>query len=214
MKKGTRYSEAPGGPIQRAFALRLRGESYDSVARTLRAEFPECARLKVESVRSWARTAIGSSRGCGSRLAWDEIVAIIGREGDQQMIGAANPQAAKRLTEVRELIRRVNATILGQEGAFEQDKLDALKIRMDTFLVKLYEQERALTRSDLLAVPRRSIQRVVLLVLREMTQVFTELGLADKRKVQEAASRVADEVIRRMPDVLEEAAAQEAVDGS
>ena len=51
-------------------------------------------------------------------------------------------------------------------------------------------------------------------VLREMTQVFTELGLADKRKVQEAASRVADEVIRRMPDVLEEAAAQEAVDGS
>lgn len=200
------YSPRPGGPIWRAAKMRLRGDSYDRIARALRADLPdECGKLQAETVRRWAH---------GAQLSWNalaelhrELVADTGPTG-------ATPHEAERLEQVRLVLGRCIATLRGEgEHPFTAEDLKESKIRPDTLLTKLLAEERQLTRSDLLGIPRRAIQRVVLLVLGQLVKAQVARGLLSEDRMKGAANQVAEDVVAQMPTVLHRAAAEEAVTG-
>lgn len=196
------YDATWGGPIEAAWKLRIQGRTYADVVDALRESDPECATLDEETVRAWAQSG---------RLSWDAQARLVREMRAEELPQAANPEDAPRLGEIRDLIDKLNATLMGKAEGFRAEDLADMKIRPDTLLMKLYAEERMLTRSDVLGIPRRSLKKVVLLALEKLVGVLVRRGLVSRERITGEAAEISAEVMKELPDVLAAATAKEAV---
>ena len=192
------YSTASGGPVQRACRLRIEGKPYSQVAAALRKEFPECKRIAVKTVEAWGRSG---------RLWWDTVHEIESAWRAEQMPSASTPEGVDRLSQVRTLIDMCSALFDGKADPEAALRLKEYGVRPDTLLLKLYAEERTLTNPDLLGIPKRATQRVVLLVMEKVFDVLLQRHLVSHDRLTSEAKHVEREVMQAMPTVFGAAAA-------
>ncbi len=196
------YSTAAGGPVQRAFRLRIEGRTYPEIRAALRKDFSDCARISVGTIETWARSG---------RLWWDTIHELESQYRAEQMPSAASPEGVERLSQVRELIDTCSSVLKGQASDELVQRLKKHGVRPDTLLLKLIAEEQKLTRSDLLGVPKGAIQRVVLLVMEKLFRILLEKHLVSQDRLLDAAKDIEREMVSAMPGELRAVAAQETV---
>jgi len=214
MPKGKHYSEAPQGVIQTAARLRFAGMSYEKIAERLRADFPQCAAMRTETVRQWARKSIGPKMW-GSRLTWDEIAGIIAEVRAEERAQTGTPENADRLLGVVKLIQRLEATLnVGIAGAvpFDADEMKLLKIRPDTWYSKLLAEERILTRGELNRIPSMALRRLAGIIVNEISKALVRRNMVSGTRLKEASDGIITEIETALPHLLKKRIANEVIE--
>ena len=214
MPKGKHYSEAPQGVIQTAARLRFAGMSYEKIAERLRADFPQCAAMRTETVRQWARKSIGPKMW-GSRLTWDEIAGIIAEVRAEERAQTGTPENADRLLGVVRLIQKVEATLgVGVAGVlpFEEIELKRLKIRLDTWYAKLLAEERMLTRGDLSRIPLAALRKLIAVIVKAFVTCLVKRNMVSGKTIAGAADSIVTEIEAELPHLLKRRIVTEVID--
>lgn len=202
---GKRYADSPNGPVQRAFRLRMQGKPYDRIVAILKLEYPdECALLNWETVRGW---------GASGRLHWDEIRDAVTEIRLDDVPENALPGDAQVVKSTEKLIIALSDLFDVQKEPNDEllRRIALWKVRPDTMLDKQQKRYLELTRSSLIGIPKKAIQRVTLLVFGELVRELLDRKLVSADRMKKDAASIQAALIRRMPDVLGRAAAEETI---
>lgn len=199
-KRRKPYSLVEGGPVQRAVELRVEGVPYARIVETLRAERPdECAGLDEQTVARWMNA---------SRLNVDTLIGIVERKRAERLPRGATEASQDRLAEVRDLIGVCTKMITGKLEEGDSERLKG--VRPDTFLLKLYEEERKLSFGGLAAVPQAKLRELVLVVIGELASELLRRNMVSADRLKSAAADIEREITKRMPQLIRERAARDA----